>query len=304
MFLGEILNCTSVRDIISIIKENERRYLNPLGLEKGTIVRWATGMDLVKSETVFYTGGLYQMVPYIEKFAGIMEKISGISSATMGIARLLSRAKSLASLVPVGNTERYNKIIRNIFTAIRRRMNGLGYLWEDDIYSGALYYDLGLDRTFESHIKVVSDAMRRNNVKKVITIDPHTNFVLRELMPKYTDLDVEVLHYTEVLSDLSIRAEGYMLHEPCYLARWYNLSDRLSSILNGVKKPKTSGIYTNCCGGPIESLFPRIAKRIAGNRIRELKKISENVLVACPICLANLSRAGGANVVDVGEVIL
>ncbi|RSN71441.1 (Fe-S)-binding protein [Candidatus Methanodesulfokora washburnensis] len=293
-----------MKDIISIIKENEKRYLNPLGLDKGTIVRWAKGMDLVRSETVFYTGGLYQMVPYIEKFASIMEKMYGISSTTIGIARLLSRAKSLASLVPVGNTERYNKIIRNIFTVLRTRINELGYLWEDDIYSGALYYDLGLNRTFESHIKVVSDIMRRNNVKKVITIDPHTNFVLRELMPKYTDFDVEVLHYTEVLSDLSIKADGYVLHEPCYMARWYNLSDKLCSILNGVKKPKTSGTYTNCCGGPIESLFPKIAKRIANNRLRELRKISENVLVSCPICLANLSRAGGANIVDVGEVIL
>lgn len=291
-----------MRDVISIIKENERRYQNPLGLERKDVVKWAVGMDLVKSETVFYTGGLYQMVPYIEKFAGMMEKISRISSAATGAAKLLSRVKGLASLVPVGSTERYNKIIRNIFVALRRKID-LGYLWEDDVYSGALYYDLGLDRTFESHIKTIVDIFKRNNVKKVITIDPHTNFVLRELMPKYTDFNVEVMHYAEVLSDLSIKADDYVLHEPCYIARWYNLSDKLSFMLDGVKKPKTSGIYTSCCGGPIESIFPKISRRIAENRIKELKRISENVLVACPICLANLSRSGGAKVVDVGEVI-
>jgi Fe-S oxidoreductase len=292
-----------MEDVISIIKENERRYQNPLGLEKKNIVRWAVGMDLARGETVFYTGGLYQMVPYIEKFAGMMEKLSGISSAATGAAKLLSKVKGLASLVPVGSTERYDRIIRNIFIALKKKIDFLGYLWEDDIYSGALYYDLGLDKTFESHIKAVSDIFRRYNVKKVITIDPHTNFVLRELMPKYTDFNAEVMHYAEVLNDLSIKADSYVLHEPCYIARWYNLSDRLSSMLNDVKKPKMSGIYTSCCGGPIESLFPRISRRIAENRIRELKRISENVLVACPICLANLSRAGGANVVDVGEVI-
>lgn len=291
-----------MRDIILIIKENEKRYLNPLGLEKGIFVRWAMGMDLTKSETIFYTGGLYQMVPYIEKFASIMEKISGISSAATRVARFLGRVKSLASLVPVKSTERYDRIIRNIFTVLRRRMD-LGYLWEDDLYSGALYHDLGLDRTLESHLKAVSDVFKRNNVRKVITIDPHTNFVLRELMPKYTDFSVEVLHYVEVLGDLSVKADGYVLHEPCYMARWYNLSDKLCSILDGFKKPKTSGVYTNCCGGPMESLFPRISRRIAENRIEELRRMSENVLVACPICLANLSRAGGARIVDVGEVI-
>jgi len=99
-----------MRDIILIIKENERRYLNPLGLERRAFVRWATGMNLTRSDIVFYTGGLYQMVPYIEKFANMMEKISGISSRATGVARLLSRVKSLASLVPVKSTERYDRI--------------------------------------------------------------------------------------------------------------------------------------------------------------------------------------------------
>jgi Fe-S oxidoreductase len=59
-----------------------------------------------------------------------------------------------------------------------------------------------------------------------------------------------------------------------------------------------------CCGGPLESLAPEISRKIAEKRIHDLTKVSNNIIVLCPICLTNLSRiASNVNVIDFAELI-
>jgi Fe-S oxidoreductase len=73
-----------------------------------------------------------------------------------------------------------------------------------------------------------------------------------------------------------------------------------------VIEPENTKQNTMCCGGPIEYAFPELSRGVSGLRIRELAKISTDILVACPVCLMNLYRYEkemGLRVRDMGEVL-
>ncbi|GAH09167.1 unnamed protein product, partial [marine sediment metagenome] len=71
--------------------------------------------------------------------------------------------------------------------------------------------------------------LKRHNVNKVIAVDPHTVFVLKEIYPKYIeDYDIEVKHYLEILSenDETIKKsckkhleKEFVIHDSCYMTR-------------------------------------------------------------------------------------
>ena len=55
-----------------------------------------------------------------------------------------------------------------------------------DRYSGILLYDLGDQRGFVRHARWLADRLQKAGVTKLITVDPHTTYALKELFPKYT----------------------------------------------------------------------------------------------------------------------
>ena len=57
---------------------------------------------------------------------------------------------------------------------------------EMDFYSGILLYDLGDQEGFAAHARFVARTLKLHGVKKIITVDPHTTYALKELYPKYT----------------------------------------------------------------------------------------------------------------------
>ena len=52
------------------------------------------------------------------------------------------------------------------------------------------------------------------------------------------------------------------------------------------------GEFTSCCGGPAESVSPALNREILGHRVEELQATQAPVVTMCPICLANLTKAG------------
>ena len=52
------------------------------------------------------------------------------------------------------------------------------------------------------------------------------------------------------------------------------------------------GEFTSCCGGPAESVSPALNREILGRRVAELEASGAPVVTMCPICLANLHKAG------------
>ena len=55
---------------------------------------------------------------------------------------------------------------------------------------------------------------------------------------------------------------------------------------------RNHGEFTSCCGGPAESVSPALNREILDRRVAELKEAGAPVVTMCPICLANLLKAG------------
>ena len=55
-------------------------------------------------------------------------------------------------------------------------------------------------------------------------------------------------------------------------------------------------------GGPAESISPKLSKEVLGRRVEELQSTGYPIIAMCPICLANLRKAG-AQVEDLSSLI-
>jgi Fe-S oxidoreductase len=178
-----------------------------------------------------------------------------------------------------------------------------GYLYGDELYSGALIYDLGVDDVFEAHARRVYDTFKKHGVKNVITVDPHTTNMLRSVYPSLIKgYDLKIQSYLEVLVEAGLRPVRELgievvLHDSCVYARGEKMLDPQRTLLANagcvVREPGSTGKFTQCCGGPAESLFPQKAKKLAGQRVQQLQEAGEHCITMCPICLVNLQKAAG-----------
>jgi Fe-S oxidoreductase len=69
------------------------------------------------------------------------------------------------------------------------------------------------------------------------------------------------------------------------------------------KPLNTSGSFTSCCGGPAESVSPKLAEEVGLRRVNELQANGGKIVAMCPICIANLERAG-ADVEDLSSLLV
>ncbi len=86
------------------------------------------------------------------------------------------------------------------------------------------------------------------------------------------------------------------IHDPCFYGRYLKLSEGPRRLLDSLGLPyidvRNCGDLTSCCGGPAESVSPALNREILARRAAELKETGAPVVTFCPICLANLIKAG------------
>ncbi|MDK2372789.1 MAG: (Fe-S)-binding protein [Candidatus Korarchaeota archaeon] len=310
-----------------LLEKNAKKTWNPLGVKEEYCSMWAEGMNFPeRGEVLLYTGCLYQMIPYIDMFARLLKGFESMNPALFGIAmKIKALADSLgldtisllASLeISKKDRERYFRIVRSIANALLSAGVKFAYMREEP-YSGVLYHDLGMDDLFREHVMRLAKKIKETGARKVITIDPHTTYMLNYLIKEFVDdFEVEVVHYMDVLLERGYtpKVRGpkeVVIHDPCYLARWNGVIDQPRVLLSraGVKvrEPEFTRKFTGCCGGPIESLFPSLSSKLARKRMEELKETgSPCFTVMCPICLTNFQREArelGVRVFDIMEVI-
>ena len=294
-----------------LVLENMKKSGNPIGLSSDKCSYWAKGLSIPRnSGKILYTSCMYQMAPYIKKLVEQLERFgeTSLSSLALGLGRVFSRIIDVTSVLrpPAEELERSSVIIRKIYSVLRRIDPDIGYLYEEEPYSGALLYELGLESAFIDQVERVVEVFKKFGVKKIYTIDPHTYHVLKDIYPRYIDnFDIEVYHYIEVLSEKidvlekSGGSEEYVIHDPCLLARYANIINQPRRILDklGVRYREhiRSKIRTRCCGGPIESIAPSISGYMARYRLEELASVSNRIIVMCPICYVSLSRVADKN---------
>ncbi|MEM0118544.1 MAG: (Fe-S)-binding protein [Conexivisphaerales archaeon] len=292
--------------LFRVMVDNQEKFGNPMGISSKRMVEWADDIPFTSSSsssTYIYTGGLYQMMPKAERFVELMkraEESSGLSFALRFLGG--SAASTLASkLIGVDHDkfERSKAIIRNASRLLRKSGIEHSYLGRDEPYTGILFYELGMEEYFIDVARKAAKLFREKGVKKLITIDPHSTYALRELYPDFLDsFDVEVLHYLEVAkpSRNDTWKGKATVHDPCILSRRLKLSSNYREFLEALgieyTEPARSGRMTFCCGGPIESIAPAVSTKISELRCSQLAEKGDKAVVACPICLSNLGRCG------------
>jgi Fe-S oxidoreductase len=300
-------------DVIGILGDNLRLRKSVLPLPAKVATKWTEGLALPRGgETVLYTGMMYQLIPYIE---GLVKAELKMGDSWMGkytgLGRKVNRIINVSAFMARPSAEeraRYDQVPINVVHLLRKAGVEFGALFEDDLYSGALAYDLGLDEVVEEHARKVHAAFKKHGVKTVITIDPHTTTMLRSAYPKILKgYDVEVKSYLEVLAEQGFGSNGHgarqlggevVLHDSCVFARYEGVVDEPRELLAAagltLRDPEYSGRQTWCCGGPVESLYPIKAAANAKNRVAQLRSAAPEAVTMCPMCFVNLSNAAGS----------
>jgi len=265
---------------------------------------------------------MYQIIPTLtsaEKMTSLFEE--HWIGKFFSIGRMMNKFINLSWFMPRAHREeqkRYDEYLRNIVSLLRAvGVTEFGYLYGIELYTGALVRDLGVDDVFEKHARKVHEMLKKHGVKRVITVDPHTTDMLRNVYPKIIPgYNLEVKSYLEVLREQGVEAKnrlesGVVIHDSCLYARYLDMVEEPRRLLQKagttIHEPEFSGKMTFCCGGPAESLYPNKAREIAGQRIDQLVGTGHDIVTMCPICLHNLEKAAagnGAAVKDISELLL
>ena len=255
---------------------------------------------------------MYQMVPAIDAMSWELSLLeNSFLTRFFGIGRLMNKFINLSFFMGLAASSKKMKhseeVLRDIVELLRGAGVKFGYLYEDEFYAGALLYDDGLDDAFGEHARRVAAHLKKLGIRRLITVDPHTTHMMREVYPRFVkDYDIEVKNYLEVLAETHPEAKEpvngeVVVHDSCVYVRYENIRDQPRELLRAaglsVRNPKQSGKSTHCCGGPLESLFPAEAHRISGNRVEQLEAEGKNVVTMCPFCWVNLSKAAGDRLV-------
>jgi len=317
-----------VSQALAILKDNLDREGDPLGFRKPYWTEWADGLNLpTEGEQVLLTARMYQMLPYITQITDLVATAKPLL-AIKGLDKVMSQGNRMAGetlirLKARGLKELKQKgarILKGIVGALHKVGVQPAYLYEAEPYSGVLLYDLGLEDGIVPHIQGVYELLKSRGVDRVITVDPHTTNMMREIYPKYIEnYPIKVKHYLEVLSERAESLEkleagqtpeSFVIHDPCVMTRDLGIVEqarRIGSAL-GIKivEPENTKLDTACCGGPVEYAFAHLTHQISGIRIGELARLNPNILVTCPICLINLRRyekERDLRVWDMGEIL-
>ena len=308
-----------VDEIITMIIDNIVKRNSPVPIPKNIAHGWAREIGIPKGgETILYTGQLYQLIPYIDSLVTYIEKFSVDNRMLLKIGVYLNKIFNVSRYIvrPSKNEVlRQDNILKNIAMLLKTLGVKYGYLYEDDLYSGVLLYDLGVDDIFAKHARKVYERFKKYNIRKIITIDPHTTHILRSIYPKFIpDFDMEVKSYLEVMYETDATSKKkidkeVVIHDPCFYARYENIIMPQRRLLEkagiNILEPRRTRKLTFCCGGPVESLSPSMSKKIAEERLNQLRSKSDNIVVMCPLCYVNLKRVAKENInlIDISQLL-
>ncbi|EZQ09966.1 heterodisulfide reductase subunit D [Candidatus Acidianus copahuensis] len=288
----------NIKFLGKMIVENLKTQGMPFPTDPRVCTGWAKDLPR-KSDTIIFTSCMYQIepiVPTLSKFLPSAEKLKSL----MPLSRLLKPTQQ--------QIQRSYRILNNIVLSLKQSGINVGYLYEEEPYSGALLLELGLLDEFSDWAKHVASLFREKGIRKVITVDPHTHNALTRY-GEFTQFEVEVISYLELVTPKKVEGE-YVVHDSCLYSRFLGLREKYRSLIerSGIKTiedPMITGKDTSaCCGGPLAPVDREVSEKIASNRTRDLEKLGNKLLVLCPICYVTLSPHFSGEVLDLAEVIL
>ncbi|MDP8206894.1 MAG: (Fe-S)-binding protein [Candidatus Electryonea clarkiae] len=306
-----------IKHILGILVDNLSIRGSVLPLSKSRSTGWAKGLDIpMGGKTVIYTGHMYQLIPSITAMEKMTSKFANSwISKYYGIGRMVNKVINISRFMTWTNANeraKFDGMLRNIALLLKTAEVDFGYLYGEELYTGTLVYDEGINDVFEYHAHKVYERIKKHNVERVITVDPHTTDMLKSVYPKIIkDYQLEVKSYLEVLAESNLKPlktleQDIVIHDSCVYARYEGIIDQPRQLLEnaGAKiiEPINSRKMTYCCGGPVESLFPIKARTVADSRVEQLTSAGDSSVTMCPICYINLKAAAENNGLSVKDI--
>jgi Fe-S oxidoreductase len=203
---------------------------------------------------------------------------------------------------------------RSVARAMKDVLDAAGVSWgvlERESCCGEPARRAGNEYLFLQLAEELTETLRQNGVKKLVTCCPHCTSMLdgeyRQL-PAYARLGIAVRHHSEFLAallpelELAPVAETVTYHDPCYLARARGLVEEPRAILSAcgatVIEMRHRKSRTFCCGAGGGQIFieddrqEACAERVNHRRFAEVVATgAQTVAVACPYCPITLRDA-------------
>jgi Fe-S oxidoreductase len=201
---------------------------------------------------------------------------------------------------------RLQKIAKALAKVLDRAGVNFGTLGNDEICCGNEIKRMGDIWSFDALKEMNMDLLNQFPIKQIITISPHCYNTFKN---EYTDLTIEVSHYTQFLSELIQKkkltftkelGKTVTYHDPCFLGRQNQLFDEPRHILTsipGITFVEMDRIRERalCCeggGGRMWIEAHDTMKRTATVRVQEALDCGAEILAtACPFCLLTLEDA-------------
>ncbi|MDP8240207.1 MAG: (Fe-S)-binding protein [Candidatus Hatepunaea meridiana] len=306
-----------IKHVLGILVDNLSIRGSVMPLSRSSSVNWAKGLNIPRGgKTVIYTGLMYQLMPSIIAMEKMTSKFadSWISNF-YGVGRMVNKVISITPFMTWTNAserERFNSILHNIAKLLQVANVDFGYLYDEEMYAGALVHDEGINDVFEAHAHKVYERLKKHNVERVITVDPHTTDMLKSVYPKIIkDYQLEVKSYLEVLAESNLKPlkkleQDIVIHDSCVYARYEGIIDQPRQLLENagaqIIEPINTKKMTYCCGGPAESLFPSKARTVADSRVEQLASVGDKSVTMCPICFVNIRAAAETKNLSVKDI--
>jgi len=312
---SDSMNKPRIPAVFEIIRENIIKHNNPLSLKTKETSVWVKDLSLpTEGDILFYTGGEYQLLPYMDSLVKTMEFVDTSSTAFSALMKTrklvnklgISSEKIYASLL-AKDKERYFSINYKAAYILKKLGYSIFYNKDADLYSGALLFELGFWNDLKEYAVKVVESIKRTGAKRIVCLSPHAGEMFKIVYPKITDFpEIEVKTFIELdweKRDLlpPVQFEyPVVIHDSSRMARELGIIEEYRDILDavGIKYVEAyrNKKWTTCCGGPNKMLFAEISKIVASRRVAELEETgAKKALISCPYCLSALENGLGNN---------
>lgn len=218
----------------------------------------------------------------------------------------------------VGSMGSYDNRSQKIAFSFAKLLNEAGVkfaiLGNKEKNSGDTPRRLGNEFLFQELATKNIEEFEKNEVKKIVTIDPHAYNIFKNEYPDF-GLTAEVYHHTEILAELVKEGrlipkyevnETITFHDSCYLGRYNEVYDPPREILKALPGVKLVEMERNrdtgmCCGagGGLMWMEEETGHRVNVARTEQALAVKPSVISSgCPYCLTMLSDGTKAKEVE------
>ena len=201
---------------------------------------------------------------------------------------------------------RLQKIAKALAQTLAKAGINFGTLGNDEVCCGNEIRRMGDVWSFDALKEMNIEMFKQFPIKQIITTSPHCYNTFKN---EYTELDIEVKHYTQIIPDLIKKKKlsfsktfekTVTYHDPCFLGRQNQIFDEPREILKSI--PSLNFVEMDrareralCCeggGGRMWIEAFETMERTATIRVKEAMDCGAEILAtACPFCLLTLEDA-------------